>query len=68
MNYKYITVKKYKDRKLVVLTIIYDDGNSWSFNWGSSQSLVEDTCWELRNDILQFIEDKTGINHFESGY
>ena len=68
INYKYVTVKKYSNRNLVVLTIIYDNGNSWSFNWGSSQSLVGDECWELRDDVLQFIKDETGLNHFKNAY
>ncbi len=43
------------------LVIVYEDGKTWTINWGGSLSLVGDEIWELRNKLVQFILSE-GIN------
>ena len=67
-QYRYINLKKVDNRHIVILTIIKEDGNTFSFNWGSSDSLISENLIELKRAVLQFVEDETGITHFNSGY
>lgn len=55
-TFDYITVTRGANH---ILTIIYKDGHTWSFNWGiNGYTLISDNMEMLRQKICEFIEEQ----------
>lgn len=54
-NMAYITVTKGEKH---IMTIIRDDGTSWSFHWGGySTTMISDSVLAMKNKVIAFIRE-----------
>ena len=64
-NYAYITVTRGEDHNL---TVVYEDGHTFSFHWGhSGYTLVDETCDMLHWAVEQFIEESDILLSYDGG-
>ena len=68
-DYDYITVTRGDEH---ILTIIYKDGHTYSFHWGTKgYTLIDHNSEELRKAVVQFIEENDyilGLSCFDDPY
>ena len=64
-NMAYITVTRGESH---IMTIIREDGSSWSFHWGSNgTTLISDSVLAMKNKVIAFIREN-GIAYGLTGY
>ena len=64
-NMAYITVTKGENH---IMTIIREDGSSWSFHWGGNgTTLISDSVLAMKNKVIAFIREN-GIAYGLTGY
>ena len=54
-NMAYITITRGENH---IMTIVREDGTTWSFHWGcSSSTLISDSVATMRNKVVDFIRE-----------
>lgn len=57
-TYDYITITKFTNyERTNVLTIIKKDGNTFSFSWGSSTTLISQNLEILKRKVVEFCKE-----------
>lgn len=64
-QFAYITVTRGKEH---ILTIVYEDGHTWSFHWGrSGHTLISEEVDMLKWAVKQFIQENDIVLDYDGG-